>query len=291
MKISIITVAYKSPDVLQKSIDSFFKFNDLGDEVEYILVDNSPSKERVCEKLTKETLEKIIYIPADNKGFGSGNNRGALVAKGEILAFINPDIIFIEPVLSKIYKRFCENKTCAMMGCKLLYDDLTPGFSFYYDYKHSIFKKWYLKYLNRINAFNQKQMYISGANIFVRKELFFLSGMFDESIFMYYEEPDLTRRILSIDNFDIMFNPDLKLIHLEKKSTPNSLNSIKSEFESCIYYGKKYNLDYARKINFEYRYLLLKKSIYKIFNKDKYESTKQACEYLQDTYFKKRSIG
>lgn len=290
MKISVITVAYKSPEILQKSINSFFEFNDLGNEVEYILVDNSPSEERVCDKLSKETMDKIIYIPADNKGFGHGNNIGALVAKGEILAFINPDIIFIESVLSKIYKKFCDNDRCAMMGCKLLYDDLSSGFSFYYDYKYSIFKKWYLKYLNKKNIFDSKQMYISGANMFVRKEIFFLAGMFDENIFMYYEEPDLTRRIKYIDNYDVIFNHDLKLIHLEKKSTPNSLNSTKYEFESAIYYGKKYNLNYASKIEFEYRYLLLKKAIYRVFDKDKYESTKLSCDYLYETYFRKRSV-
>ena len=287
MKISVITVAYKSPDILQKSIDSFFKYNDLGSEIEYILVDNSPEDERVSQKLSEETLQKIIYIPTDNNGFGAGNNMGVSVAKGEIIAFINPDIIFIEPLFSKVYNKFRENNQLGMMGGKLLYDDLSSGFSYYYDYQYSFVKKWSIKLCNRINYFNPKKMYISGANIFIRKDLFVLSGLFDENIFMYYEEPDLTRRLNKLGDYVIEYDKKIKMIHLERKSTPNSINSVKYEFESALYYGKKYNLNYNKKIKFEYHYLLLKMSIYKYLNKEKYESLKLSCEYLNNNFFKK----
>ena len=287
MKISVITVAYKSPDILQKSIDSFFKYNDLGSEIEYILVDNSPEDERVSQKLSEETLQKIIYIPTDNNGFGAGNNIGVSVAKGEIIAFINPDIIFIEPIFSKVYNKFRENNQLGMMGGKLLYDDLSSGFSYYYDYQYSFVKKWTIKLCNRINYFNPKKMYISGANIFIRKDLFVLSGLFDENIFMYYEEPDLTRRLNKLGDYVIEYDKKIKMIHLERKSTPNGINSVKYEFESALYYGKKYNLNYNKKIIFEYHYLLLKMSIYKYLNKEKYESLKLSCEYLNNNFFKK----
>ena len=171
------------------------------------------------------------------------------------------------------------------MGCKLLYEDLTPGFSFYYDYQSSIIKKWSIKVFNKVDKFNSDTMYISGANMFVRKDLFLLAGMFDEELFMYYEEPDLTRRIKNLGNWEVHFNSDLKMIHLERKSTPNSLNSTKFEFESAIYYGKKYHLNYKRKILFEYRYLLLKKYIYKLLKRNKYKNLVTICKYLKDEIF------
>lgn len=285
MKISIITVAYKSADVLEKSIRSIFKYNDIGDELEYILVDNSPLEDRVNKKLPKDILDKITYIPAENNGFGAGNNKGAEVATGEILAFLNPDIILIEPIFRNICHEFNFNKNMAMIGCKLLYEDLTPGFSFYFDYKYSVIKKWTLKLWNRLNKFDSENMYIAGADLFIRKDVFISSGMFDENIFMYYEEPDLTRRIKSIGNWKIAFNNKLKMIHLEKKATPSNFNSIKYEFESAIYYGKKYNLNYMKKINFEYKYLVLKKLIYRLISADKYVSTKRICDYLSSEYF------
>lgn len=290
MKISVITVAYKSPEILEKSIESFFKYNDMGDDIEYIIVDNSPINERVNKRLSKDILNKIIYIPADNQGFGAGNNAGAMKAKGEILAFINPDIIFIEPIFSKIYERFETNKNIGIMGCKLLYEDLTPGFSFYFDYKYSAIKKWTLKLWNTLNYFDSKNMYIAGADLFVRKDVFFDSGMFDENIFMYYEEPDLTRRMKNVGDWKVFFDNNLRMIHLEKKSTPNTLISVKYEFESAIYYGKKYNLDFKKKVSFEYKYLILKKYIYKLIHNKKYNSTKKICDYLHEQYFKEGNL-
>ena len=102
---------------------------------------------------------------------------------------------------------------------------------------------------------------------------------------MYYEEPDLSRRIKNIGDGKIRYDKRKKMIHLEKKSTPNTLNSVKYEFESAIYYGKKYNLDYKSKIRFEYRYLLLKKHIYKRINKEKYNNISAVCRYLKSLYF------
>lgn len=285
MKISVITVAYKSPEILEKSICSFLKYNDLGNDIEYIVVDNSPENERVNKSLPDELMEKIIYIPADNKGFGAGNNKGAQIAKGEILAFINPDVIFIEPLFSEIYDRFFQNPNIGIMGCKLLYEDMKPGFSYYFDYKYSFIKKWTLKLWNELNYFDPKNMYIAGADLFIRKDLFIESGMFDENIFMYYEEPDITRRIKKIRGHNVCFNKDLRMIHLEKKSTPSNLNSIKYEYESAIYYGKKYHLNYMKKIKFEYKYLKIKKFIYSLMNTDKFTSIKIACDYLYNEYF------
>lgn len=63
---------------------------------------------------------------------------------------------------------------------------------------------------------------------------------------------------------------------------------MKYEFESAIYYGKKYQLDYEKKIRFEYNYLKLKKIIYKVLNKEKYNSTKNICNYIKKVYIEKR---
>lgn len=284
MKISVITVAYKSADILEKSIRSIFQYNDIGDDLEYILVDNSPIEDRVNKRLSKEILDKIIYIPADNKGFGAGNNKGAAVAKGGILAFINPDIILIEPIFKSICHEFDINENMAMMGCKLLYEDLSSGFSFYFDYKYSVLKKWTLKLWNKLNYFDSNSMYLSGADMFIRKSVFQKCGRFDENIFMYYEEPDITRRIKKSCNGDVLFNKRIKMIHLEKKSTPNTLNSVRCEFDSAIYYGKKYRLNYKRKVEFEKWYYKLKFFFYSLINSSQKEVIKQIILFLDNNY-------
>lgn len=285
MKISVIIVAYKSGDILVRCLDSIEAYNDLGDELEVIVVDNSPADARVDDALLKSKYQNYRYIPADNRGFGAGNNIGAKAAKGEVLAFLNPDIILIQPVFKGIYETFVQNHNLAFLGGKLLYEDLKPGFSFYFDYKPSVVKKWSLKLWNRLNRFDPRKMYIAGADMFVRKMVFEQIGMFDENIFMYYEEPDIGRRIRKcFPDSEIRFCPEFKMIHLEKKSTPSSLAMIGHEMNSCIYYGKKYSLDYQRKIRFEYRYYKLKRLIYQLLRNEKSVKMNEIIGYLQQNY-------
>lgn len=285
MQMSVIIVAYKSGEILKNCMNSIAKYNDLGDELEVIVVDNSPDDARIESIISESDLKEFMYIPANNNGFGAGNNIGARAAKGEVLAFINPDIILIEPVFKKIYEHFCDNNNLCLMGAKLLYDNMNPGFSFYYDYKMSVLKKWTLKLWNRLDTFDSNQMYLAGADMFVRREAFEKAGMFDEKIFMYYEEPDLIRRIrTAIPDAEIAYDPTLKMIHLEKKSTPSSLAMIGHEMNSAIYYGKKYGLDYRRKIRFEYHYYELKMLVYRIFSKSKADSIAEIMKYIEENY-------
>lgn len=282
--ISIIIVAYKSQNILLRCLNSIAEYNDIGDLLEVIVVDNSPENERVADTVKRSNLPGVLYYPADNKGFGAGNNVGARVAQGEILAFMNPDIILIEPIFSQILKAF-ENKKVALMGGKLLYEDLKSGFSFYYDYKTSIIKKWTLKLWNRLDRFDDNNMFIAGADLIVRRNVFFDAGMFDENIFMYYEEADLTRRIRKLNRgYAVMFCPDIRMIHLEKGSTPSTIGPIKYEMDSAIYYGRKYGLDSNKKIRFEYRYYKIKYYVYKLMNKEKAAHIKNILLFIKDNY-------
>ncbi len=62
MKISVIIVAYKSGDILVKCLDSIAKYNDIEDELEVIVVDNSPEDERIERDLAKSQYKKLsIY--------------------------------------------------------------------------------------------------------------------------------------------------------------------------------------------------------------------------------------
>lgn len=284
MKLSIVIVAYKSGDILLKCLNSINKYNDLGNELEVIVVDNSPENERVDYVISESKLENVIYIPDNNRGFGAGNNTGAKIATGEVIGFVNPDIIFIEPVFERIYQSF-NNKRLELLGCKLLYEDLTPGFSFYYDYNTILMRNWTIKFWNKINRFDSKKMFISGANLFVRKETFINIGMFDENIFMYYEEPELIRRIKEYnESAIILFNKEFRMIHLERKSTPSTPSMIGIAWDSAIYYGKKHNLDYRKKIRFEYKYYKMKTFILRILQNKQYGQYCDLITYLENNY-------
>lgn len=218
------------------------------------------------------------YIKAENKGFGTSNNIGASYASGDILAFINPDIIFIEPIFSHIYGYFLENKNAAWVGCKLLDQKLNNNYSYFNDFESSFFDKIKLDINIKREKYLDSSMYLSGSNMFIKRGIFEKIGRFDENIFMYCEEYDLKRRIQGLDNnYQIVYLPNLTLIHLEGRNIYASSFSyrLKREIEACYYIADKYNLNFEKKLNYYIRLFALK-CIFFFFNRDKFEMNKAA---------------
>ena len=259
MRLSIVIVAYINYKDLQRTLDSISLFNDIGNELEVIIVDNSPMDQRVNIKLNNNDWNfKYKYIPSKNRGFGAGNNIGEEHASGEIIGFVNPDIILIQPIFQKIISEFENDPQMVMAGCRLLKENRKINSSFKYVFGYGIIKKQLNKLVNILGIFNDKKMYIEGADIFIRKSTFDKVGRFDEQFFMYYEEADLMKRINTITGARVKFLRNVELVHLENGSTPNSENAVRIEIDSCRKFATKYGLDANRKIKADYRYLKLK---------------------------------
>ena len=194
--ISIIIVSYNNLNILVDCVKSIKKYNDIGSELEIIIVENS-NNDNIFNFISLN-YKNINVIKNFNRGFGQGNNVGARAAKGEYLLFLNPDTILVEPIFKFAINKFRCNDRLALFGLKLIDKNFKSNMSYYFIDKHNFIHGQIIKIFNRLNIFLKNCMYISGANIFVRKEIFFQAGMFDENMFMYYEEPDLTKRIKNI---------------------------------------------------------------------------------------------
>ena len=263
MTLSVVIVAYKNWELLLKTLESIEKYNDIGDELEVIVVDNSPTDCRVDKYICRDWRYNFRYLPSVNKGFGFGNNIGAANCNGKYIAFINPDIIFVENIFKKIIKGFESDNNMVIQGCRLLKMSGKANSSFKYTFCSSFIDRQKIKVLNGLGLFNDKKMYIEGADIFIRKDVFDLICGFDEKFFMYYEESDLINRVhLLNNNYYVKFRRDLHLIHMENGSTPNSEQATLHEIESCKYFASKYGLDAMKKIKSDYIYYLFKDFVY-----------------------------
>jgi GT2 family glycosyltransferase len=97
MKYSVIIVAYKAFDYLEKCIKSI-RASAIQD-YEIIVVDNTERPKEIQPDLDGRPLAESIvlgmadtvYYPDKNIGFAAGCNAGATRAKGAILIFLNPD--------------------------------------------------------------------------------------------------------------------------------------------------------------------------------------------------------
>jgi len=262
IQLSVIIVGFKNYQIVCDCLDSIGEHNDIGPQLEVILVDNSPDHE-----VYKAVIEKyltVIAVKNKNKGFGAGNNVGAALAKGKYLLFLNPDTVLVEPVFKFALNRFESDEKLGMFGVRLVSETLSRNASFYLCNGGGLLRSIFIKFCNRFDLYIDGYMYIAGADMFVRHEDFNLCGRFDENIFMYYEEPDLTYRIRSIGRTTAYFG-NKKIIHLEGGATPGSEFALRRRLESAIYYYKKYGVDVVDVFRRELRLNYLKLFVYRAF--------------------------
>ena len=76
--------------------------------------------------------------------------------------------------------------------------------------------------------------------MFIRKSVLDEVGLFDENIFMYFEETDLCYRIKKF-GYDVKFVEEAKIQHLEGKSCSNILAKKQMSKKSEFYFFKKHH--------------------------------------------------
>ena len=104
---SIITVVKNDIKNIYKTIKSIkeqsFK------NFEYIIIDGK-SSDGTTQQIRKHKKYIDLIISEKDKGIYFAMNKGAKLAKGEILVFVNSGDILNKDALKKIYKKFLQNK-------------------------------------------------------------------------------------------------------------------------------------------------------------------------------------
>jgi GT2 family glycosyltransferase len=251
--------------LIEECIQSILRFNKTND-FEIIVVDNSPiESQKITENICNKLNDQIIYLPNPNLGYGQGNNVGIKRAKGEIVCVINPDVRFVEPFEETVLSFFANDEKNVLLGLKQIGGS---NLSYYLkpEYYLPFFNVFIVKLFNKLEIYNSKFFFLSGACFFVKKTKFEEIGLFDETFFMFNEEADINNRFLKI-NCKIKYLNNIKYDHLVGDRKSVSVLLFEHEIKSLHNYLKKYNLN----INFiflmkKFEYYLTSKIRYKVFN-------------------------
>ncbi|PXY41990.1 hypothetical protein DMB65_05335 [Flavobacterium cheongpyeongense] len=237
-QLSIIIVTYNSQELIFNCLDSIFKFNDIGDKLEVIVVDNcSDNYDEMFSKIKLQYLDKVSLIKSSvNKGYGHGNNQGVKIATSSRLIIMNPDVRLIKPIFSEIINKLDSNKNIGMIGVRFIDGSnhlvFKPEFS-------NLFRLVFGRQLIKLGLYKINQVFFSGSFLIFDKSSFFEAGLFDENIFMYHEEADISNRLISIGKETVMVK-DFYVLHLAHRRKVN-YNLLKIGSESRNYYFKKYD--------------------------------------------------
>ncbi len=233
-QISFIIVVHKGRVYLERCLASVFK-NCENIRKEIIIVNNG-------DELLSAS-EDVRIISAENKGFGNACNLGAKEALGDILCFLNPDTEILTNIKEPT-KYFNANNDIGVIGAKLV------------DEKDDI-QEWCAgKEINLLDIIcnnlgfkrskeiweSKKEIdcaWVSGACLFIQKELFQKLNGFDENFFMYFEDIDLCKRAKK-SGYKIIYYPEFIVKHFGGKSFENKKEQKKIYYTSQDYYFQKH---------------------------------------------------
>lgn len=210
MKLSIVIVNYNVKYYLEQCLRSVDRAA-VNIAHEIIVVDNA-SKDGSMEYL-KPRFPHVIWIESKvNGGFSHANNIGFNRASGEYVLMLNPDTIVTRTALEGCVKFMDEHSEAGAAGVKMINKDGTfamesrrgivkpwvafckaTGLCRRYP-KSRFFGRYYMSYLDE-EEINPIEM-ISGAYMFLRRTTLEKVGALDEQFFMYWEDSDLSYRIL-----------------------------------------------------------------------------------------------
>ena len=205
--VTVITVTYNSAVPLKAMLKT------VPAGIPVIVVDNSSEDHSV--KVAERSGATFI-VNEQNIGLGRACNKGSDASETEYLFFLSPDIELEANTIDELYqatKRYPEASAFAPIivdesgkPAMLSKSVLIPR------------KRWFVGELPEVGT---EVPAVSGTAIFISKQIFEEVSRFDENIFLFFEDDELSFRLRKQIG-PIMIIRSAQLMHLEGRSTPTS---------------------------------------------------------------------
>ncbi len=262
MKVAVIIVNYNDVDDTEKYVNTITKYDVIN---RIVVVDNQSTTAGTFETLKKLESEKVKVIQAEkNGGYNYGNNFGIrylqnLNEEYDYYIISNPDISVTENAIKHCLEIAENDSKIGVIAPRMFNKDNNPirrsswkMRTFWLDVVHStrVLEMIFYKILR--NGEYSKEDYeneileveaISGAFFVIRTQVLNEISLFDEDVFLFYEEDILAKQIVEKKYKVISLNSE-KFIHYESQTIGKTFNyykKMKQLFISKMYYHKKYN--------------------------------------------------
>ena len=223
--LSVIIVNWNSKDYVRQCLTSLFAHS-RATPMEVIVADGG-SFDGCGEMLAKE-FPSVRFIQIDkNVGFGRANNEAVRQSKGRYLMLLNPDTVLHEDTVGIMVARLKSLPQAGAVGCKHLNPDrslqATCIQSFPTVLNQLLDSDFLRTRLPNSPLWGTAPLWtgsnqpaeieaMSGACIFLKREVFEKVGGFTESYFMYGEDMDLCLKIKRA-GFRNYYVPETSIMH------------------------------------------------------------------------------
>jgi len=184
--------------------------------VEVVLVDNASTDgqpDRVVGAYARDKRVRLLRN-GQNLGFGPACNRGAAMARGDVLVFLNPDCTIDPETIAVLRAIAADSSKLGLLGIEVLSPDGKPArgnrrreptlrrASMTFSGLAYFQSRWPALGGVEMPALRTDRRppveiveAVSGAFLFVPRQVFHEIGGFDESYFLHVEDLDLCRRV------------------------------------------------------------------------------------------------
>lgn len=228
--LTIIIVTFNSSEVIANCLS---KLN--VKKYDVIVVDNA-STDNTVEIVLKNFSDVKIIKSEKNIGYGRANNIALRQIKTEFSLILNPDAFIFEEDIDKALEVMQQDEKVALLGPLLL--------TKYPKSKQDIEKQMSVVNGNLIKKNSQylSVKYIIGAVLFLKMSVFKEIGFFDEEIFLYYEDDEISWKVIK-NGYKAVILPNIFGFHIGHGSSGSNLRSIYKRFWhrslSKLYWKKK----------------------------------------------------
>ncbi len=253
---SIIIVSWNSSELLRNCLNSIYSKIDT-DNYEIIVVDNA-SNDDSCQMVRTEFPKVRLTQNKNNEGFAKANNIGIRNSKGDIILLLNSDTeLKSSDILKQAEDIFIHNKDIGIAGVNLTFPNgvpQAPGGKFISNwqlFKYQVLfmsSPLFYKFKSKLSNPESKKYYdidyVSGACLFVRKDVIKEIGFLNEDFFMYGEDMEFCYRG-KVKGWRRVIISSIYVVHLKGQSTKKNVekvlsNSIKNNCYLIEYFhGKK----------------------------------------------------
>ena len=248
MKNAIIILNYNDSDNTKKILKKIKNYKIL----DYIIVVDNKSTDDSLKKLKNFENEKIKIIPAlENKGYAAGNNVGIKYVlenfKVENIIISNPDIIVEEETISQLLNHLKKKELAVIAPVVKEPNAISRGWRLPTFFSELVANRYEMNLLAYQEEDYQKELtqveVVKGCFFIIKKEALEAIGLFDEHMFLYYEEIIMGKK-LKAKNLKTYIDNKSTVIHALSQSVDKSvkkINKFKYLKESQYYYEREIN--------------------------------------------------
>jgi len=194
--LSVVIVTLKSEKIIHQCINS------INQNIPIIVVEHSDNK-NFKEELEQKYKNLKCILSKSNLGMGTGNNIGIKDANTEYVLILNPDVILEKNTIEELFLASKNLKEYTILA------PLEKNFANYGMTNNKILNK-------NLGDAPFKVDFVDGFAMVIKKN-FFKEKYFDENFFMYLENNDLCKRVIS-QGGSIYVVPRSRINHLAART-------------------------------------------------------------------------